>query len=106
MDSETLISEIRKENEVLLTPLSRYALRMISEKMYPDPFTFIRELIQNADDAYSYKQPKKNKIVRFIINLGKNEISVSNYGKTFDEKDVRQILRCCRAISHHRKSEH
>jgi len=91
MDNNNLISEIRKENEVLLTPLSRYALRMISEKMYHDPYTFIRELIQNSDDAYSYKLPKKNKIIRFIIDSSDSKISVSNYGKPFDEKDVRQI---------------
>ena len=50
--TNTLITQIREENRRLLNPLSRYGMRVTSERMYPDPFTFIRELIQNSDDAY------------------------------------------------------
>lgn len=78
-----LLKEIREEKKKILTPEYRYALDIIADKMYKERH-FIRELIQNADDAGSKK-------ILFEIDTGNRVIRVTNWGKPFDEKDVRQI---------------
>lgn len=78
-----LLKEIREEKKKILTPEYRYALDIIADKMYKERH-FIRELIQNADDAGSKK-------ILFEIDTRNRVIRVTNWGKPFDEKDVRQI---------------
>ena len=78
-----LLKEIHEEKKKILTPEYRYALDIIADKMYKERH-FIRELIQNADDAGSSK-------ILFEIDTSNRVIRVTNWGKPFDEKDVRQI---------------
>lgn len=78
-----ILSKLREEKREILTPEYRYALDIIADKMYKQKY-FIRELIQNADDARS------NKIL-FEIDTKSRTITVRNWGKPFDAKDVKQI---------------
>ena len=55
--------------------------------LYSDVRTFIRELIQNADDADAQS-------IQFNINLPK-EIEVINDGKPFDSNDIERLLTPC-----------
>ena len=69
------------------------SLKALSDDLYTDPIRFIYELIQNSDDAYDgYIVKEKNSLLRIAI-VDNNYLIVSNYGKPFDEYDIRGI--CC-----------
>jgi hypothetical protein len=82
-NSGDLLNALSEEKRKILTPEFRYALSIIADKMYKEKH-FIRELIQNADDA------KSRKIV-FKIDTKNKIVSAINYGKLFSERDVKQI---------------
>ncbi|CAF3404513.1 unnamed protein product [Rotaria sp. Silwood1] len=68
-----------------------HCLKALSDDLYTDPVRFIYELIQNCDDAYD-GHPMKNPLLRIAI-VDKNYLIVANYGKPFDEDDVRGLCR-------------
>ena len=78
-----ILSELHQEEKKILTPEHRYALDIIADKMYKQKH-FIRELIQNGDDAGSDK-------IIFEVDTKSRTITVKNWGKPFDAKDVKQI---------------
>lgn len=78
-----ILKNIHNEKKQILTPEYRYALGIIADKMYKEKY-FIRELIQNSDDAGSKK-------ILFEIDVENRIVRVTNWGKPFDKKDVRQI---------------
>ncbi len=79
-----ILEEIHEENEkILKVPFVKYALKKTAVDMYKGKH-YIRELIQNADDEGSKK-------IVIEIDTIKRIIKVKNWGKPFDEKDVRQI---------------
>ncbi|MBD3338575.1 MAG: hypothetical protein GF353_05685, partial [Candidatus Lokiarchaeota archaeon] len=55
--------------------------------LYTDVRTFVRELIQNADDAEA-------KSIVLNINLS-DEITVTNDGRVFDSRDIERLLTPC-----------
>ncbi len=56
------------------------SLQTLSDDLYTDPFRFVYELVQNADDAASTHLQ--------IALIDNNYLIVSHNGKIFDEKDV------------------
>jgi hypothetical protein len=59
------------------------SLQTLSDDLYTDPFRFVYELVQNADDALS-----ENLRIALIED---NYLIVAHDGKIFDEKDVRSL---------------
>ncbi|CAF1432277.1 unnamed protein product [Adineta steineri] len=66
-----------------------HSLDALSSDLYTDPMRFLFELIQNSDDAYK-EHPMKNPLLRLAI-IDENYLIVANYGKGFDERDVRGV---------------
>ncbi len=56
--------------------------------LYSDVRTFIRELIQNADDSEA-------KTIKFNIKLTRKEVEVINDGHAFDSNDIERLLTPC-----------
>ncbi|GAG82145.1 unnamed protein product [marine sediment metagenome] len=56
--------------------------------LYSDVRTWVRELIQNADDANA-------ETIQFNVNIQKKEIEVINNGHPFDSKDIERLLTPC-----------
>ena len=81
---------LSKENERKYgTDIDRIG-RMLLANRYSDRSQFIYELLQNAEDALKRRPPGWNKrIVRF--ELTKTQLTVSHFGETFTEDDVRGI---------------
>ncbi|CAF1063966.1 unnamed protein product [Adineta steineri] len=59
------------------------SLQVLSDDLYSDPFRFVYELIQNADDASSTELK--------IALIENNYLIVSHNGRIFNEKDLRSI---------------
>jgi len=77
-------------------PFVKRALRLIKEVVSPDPIILVRELIQNAHDAYIKLSTRGERVkgeIEFII--GKSSLKVVHFGKPFDENDV---LAICNAL--------
>ncbi len=55
--------------------------------LYSDVRTWVRELIQNADDADA-------KSIKFVVDIPK-QIYVENDGKVFDDEDINRLLTPC-----------
>lgn len=81
---------LSKENERKYgTDIGRIG-RMLLANRYSDRSQFIYELLQNAEDALKRRPPGWNKrTVRF--ELTKTQLTVSHFGETFTEDDVRGI---------------
>ena len=67
------------------------SLKALSDDLYTDPIRFVYELVQNADDAYD-EFNIKSPLIRIAI-VDQKYLIVANYGKPFDEYDIRGI--CC-----------
>lgn len=67
------------------------SLKALSDDLYTDPIRFVYELVQNADDAYDGLDIK-SPLIRIDI-VDQKYLIVANYGKPFDEHDIRGI--CC-----------
>ncbi|UJR07272.1 hypothetical protein I4U23_011560 [Adineta vaga] len=65
------------------------SLDALSVDLYTDPMRFLFELIQNSDDAYK-DHPIKNPLLRIAV-IDQSYLIVANYGKGFDEHDVRGV---------------
>lgn len=65
------------------------SLKALSDDLYTDSVRFLYELIQNADDAYDRLNVKKP-LIRIAI-VDKKYLIVANFGKPFDEFDLRGI---------------
>jgi hypothetical protein len=68
-----------------------HSLQALSDDLYTDPIRFIYELIQNSDDAYD-GETMKNPLLRIAI-VDRTYLIVANYGKAFDENDIRGVCR-------------
>ncbi|CAF4230859.1 unnamed protein product [Rotaria sp. Silwood2] len=66
-----------------------HSLDALSVDLYTDPMRFLFELIQNSDDAYK-DLPTKNPLLRLAV-IDQHYLIVANYGKGFDERDVRGV---------------
>ena len=68
-----------------------HSLQALSDDLYTDPIRFIYEVIQNSDDAY-HGHPMKNPLLRIAI-LDRSYLVMANYGKPFDQDDIRGVCR-------------
>ena len=81
---------IRTENERKYgTDIGRIGKMLLSDR-YDNRTHFIFEVLQNAEDALSKRTSDVTKRV-VDFSLSTNALTVSHYGKPFDEKDVRGI---------------
>ncbi|MFX1339767.1 MAG: sacsin N-terminal ATP-binding-like domain-containing protein, partial [Promethearchaeota archaeon] len=85
MESNKEFKNSNLERKQIIYPAYQTTRRF--HNLYSDVRTFVRELIQNADDADA-------KSIEFKINLPK-QIEVVNDGKTFDSNDIERLLTPC-----------
>ena len=61
--------------------------RMLLANRYDDPTHFIFEILQNAEDALK-KRDKKDGQRAVEFSLSDDALTISHFGKPFDEQDV------------------
>ncbi len=87
MELEKEFTNCNLEKRRIIYPAYRTTLRF--HNLYSDVRTFVRELIQNADDADADS-------IQFKINLrNSREIEVINNGHSFNSNDIERLLTPC-----------
>ena len=81
---------IRTENERRYgTDIGRIGPMLLANR-YADPMHFIFELLQNAEDAMAKREVQNGpRAVEFLLST--EALSITHFGKLFDEEDVRGI---------------
>ena len=81
-----------KENEIKYgSDIGRIGKMLLADR-YAERTHFIFELLQNTEDALSKQQGSSNKIHTSIkFEITDDALSITHYGKPFDDKDVRGI---------------
>jgi len=82
---------IRKENEGKYgSDIGRIGKMLLADR-YSDRTHFIFELLQNAEDALGKRSKDIGTTNSINFQLAESALSISHYGKPFDENDVRGI---------------
>lgn len=81
---------IRSDNKEEYGNIQRWGKNVFVNR-YDDRTHFIFELLQNAEDALAKRGSAWNGKRSVTFSLSSNEITVSHYGKSFDEADVRGV---------------